>query len=181
MYLLTKQIDFQVPVPILHQALQIAIYDEYRAQATYRRVLEMFGSVAPFNSIVHAETRHIKALLPLLQRYQVPVPINNWYSNVVLANTLRENCELGVVGEIQNVQMYDHLLSYISQADIRQTFMNLREASLISHLPAFRQCSRQPIRFSYSDQSLTTSPPATPSWVWLLGAGLLITQMMSKS
>lgn len=172
MYLFTKQIDFQTPVPILHQALQIAIYDEYRAQATYQRVLESFGPVAPFSNIVHAETRHINALLPLLQRYQVPIPINNWYSNVVLANTLGENCELGVAGEIQNVQMYDHLLSYISQTDIRQTFMNLREASLSSHLPAFRQCSRQPIHFSYD--SPVTSPPTLLTWLWLLGTGVII-------
>jgi hypothetical protein len=177
MYLLTKQIDLQAPVPILHQALQIAIYDEYRAQATYLRVLERFGPVVPFNNIVHAETRHINALLPLLQRYQVPIPINNWYSNIVLANTLHENCELGVAGEIQNVQMYDHLLSYISQMDIRQTFMNLRETSLTNHLPAFRRCSSPPVYCN----SLNLSPLTPLTWLWLLGVGIIIGRTSRKS
>ncbi len=171
MYLFTKHIDVNAPVPILHQALQIAIYDEYRAQASYQRILETFGQVAPFRNIVDAETRHINALLPLLKRYQVPIPINDWY--VVPANTLQENCELGVAGEIQNVQMYDHLLRYVSQSDIRQTFMNLREASLTSHLPAFRQCAaQQPV-------SYTSCTNTQPSWLWVFG-GMAVGFMVSK-
>ena len=74
--------------------------------------------------------------------------------------------------------MYDHLLSYIGQRDIRQTFMNLREASLTSHLPAFRRCSRQPIHFSYD--SPVTSPPTPLTWLLLLGAGIIIGRASRK-
>lgn len=178
MYLFTKQIDFNAPVPILHQALQIAIYDEYRAQASYQSILDTFGQVAPFRHIVEAETRHINALLPLLKRYQVPIPVNDWYPNVTPAQTLRENCELGVAAEIQNVQMYDHLLNYVSQADIRHTFMNLREASLTNHLPAFRQCAAAQQAISYTNSC--TSVGSQPSWLWVLG-GIAVGFMVSKA
>lgn len=172
-YLLTKRIDFYVPLPILHQALQIALYDEYRAQATYQSVLDAFGNVAPFNQIVQAETRHIAALLPLLQRYQVTIPANNWYRNVVPAQLLVENCKLGVVAEIQNVQMYDHLLAHVTQSDIRQTFNNLRTASLHSHLPAFRHYVH------YYNQSITFPRPTatTLPWLWKL-SGLIMAKLL---
>jgi len=141
MYLYTKQLDLNIGVPLLHQALQMSIYDEFRAEASYRRILEMFGKVAPFSNIVHAETRHINALLPLLYRYQVPIPVNDWYPHVHPAPTLRENCELGVAAEIQNAQMYLHLLSYNPPPDVASVFANLRHASHTHHLVAFRRCA----------------------------------------
>lgn len=140
MYLFTKQLDFNSPVPLVHQALQMSIYDEFRAQASYQRILEQFGNITPFINIKAAETRHINALLPLLYRYQVPIPIDNWYALVEPAPTIVENCELGVAGEIQNAQMYAHLLTHISYPDIRQVFIQLQHASSQHHLPAFRQC-----------------------------------------
>lgn len=140
MYLFTKQLDFSSPVPPLHQALQMSVYDEFRAEATYQRILERFGPVAPFRNIVHAETRHIQALLPLFYRHQVPIPINDWYPQVHPADTLTENCELGVAGEIQNAQMYAHLLSHQPPEDVARVFLNLQHASKNHHLPAFRRC-----------------------------------------
>ncbi len=141
MYLLTKQLDFQSPVPLLHQALQMSLYDEYRAQGAYQRILDTFGNVAPFRHIVEAETRHIGALIPLFYRYQVPLPLNDWYPLVAPAATLQENCELGVAGEIQNAQMYAHLMDYmVAYPDLMQVFMQLYHASTQQHLPAFRRC-----------------------------------------
>lgn len=142
MYLYTKQLDYHIPVPLLHQALQMSLYDEFRAQAAYRRILETFGQVEPFVNILDAETRHINALLPLFYRYQAPMPINDWYPHVPPAPTLRENCELGVAGEIQNAQMYAHLLAHAPPPDVAEVFGNLQRASYYRHLPAFRRCAR---------------------------------------
>lgn len=157
-----------MPIPFVHQALQMAIYDEYRAHATYQRVIETFGQVAPFHQIVQAESRHIQALLPLLQRYHVPIPIDDWYLKITPAHFLKENCELGVAGEIENGQMYDHLLSVIHEPDIRSVFTQLRDASLLHHLPAFRQCvghyAHPPV-----DCSLLKGSTDIPVWVWLMG------------
>jgi hypothetical protein len=164
MYLFNKKIDVTIPVPILHQALQIAIYDEFRAQASYQLVIDRFGAIAPFKHIVMAETNHINALLPLLERYAVVVPLNDWYANLRPADSVEENCELGVAAEIQNIQMYDHLLTYISQPDVRAVFIQLRAASLENHLPAFRSCIARQI---------VTSPKSYSAWPWIIGAVMI--------
>jgi hypothetical protein len=139
-YLLIRRINPALNIPPLHQALQIAMYDEYRARAFYQKVIDMFGAVVPFINIVEAEKQHIAALLPLFYRYGVYIPIDDWYPNLEPIPSLKENCELGVAGEINNVQMYDHLLCFVSQPDVRQVFYGLQAASLNHHLPAFRRC-----------------------------------------
>jgi hypothetical protein len=49
------------------KALCEALDDEYKARATYRKVIEAFGPIRPFVNIVEAEDRHAKALLALLR------------------------------------------------------------------------------------------------------------------
>lgn len=39
-----------------------ALDDEYKARATYRKVIEAFGPVRPFVNIVEAEDRHAEAI-----------------------------------------------------------------------------------------------------------------------
>lgn len=139
-YLFTKRINPALNIPALHQALQIAVYDEYRARAFYQKVVDFFGPVKPFINIVEAEKQHIAALLPLFYHYGVYIPVDDWYPNLEPSPNLVENCEIGVAAEINNVQMYQYLLNFVPQPDIRQVFSNLQAASLTSHLPAFRRC-----------------------------------------
>lgn len=124
--------------PILHQVLRIAIYDEFHAFETYRAVLNKFGKVQPFVNILEAEKRHYSSLMPLLQKYQVPTPINNWAKKIETPNTLLECCEVGVAAEIDNILMYENLLQYSDRDDIRDTLYRLQAASYNNHLPAFR-------------------------------------------
>jgi len=139
--LVTLRVDPSYDEPILHQVLRIAIYDEYHAYETYRKVIETFGNVMPFSNIVEAEIRHYQALMPLLEKYNVPVPIDNWYEKIELPNTLVECCEVGVAAEIDNVRMYDNLLLYVEQyPDIQDVLYQLQAASYNNHLPAFRNC-----------------------------------------
>ena len=138
--LLSQRVDPQYQEPILHQVLRIAIYDEFRAFESYNKVIEKFGMVRPFVNIREAERRHINMLLPLFAKYNVPVPDNNWSDTIVVPDTLLECCELGVAAEIENVAMYDNLLLYTVNQDIRNIFSRLRSASDDNHLPAFRNC-----------------------------------------
>ena len=139
-YLQGLRIDPASPVPALHQALEIALYDEYHARATYQKVIDTFGALLPFSNIVQAEERHINALLPLFSRYGATPPQDDWYGKVEIAPTPVENCEIGVAAEIDNIRMYDHLLSYVAEPDVRDIFYRLQAASYNNHLPAFRQC-----------------------------------------
>ena len=135
------RVDPAYSEPVLHQALRIAVYDEFHAYETYRKTVDIFGNVPPFSNIMEAEVRHFDALIPLLDHYGVPLPVNNWYEKIELPATLRECCEVGVAAEIENIRMYDDLLRYVgAYPDIRDVFFRLQAASNNHHLPAFRAC-----------------------------------------
>lgn len=137
----TSQIDATFDMPILHQALRIAIYDEMKAYETYIQIIEKFGEVLPFIHIVEAEKNHYAMLLPLLEKYQVALPNNDYSSSIVMPNTLLEACELGVAAEIKNISIYDTLLENTQEyLDVQEVFYKLQAASYNNHLPAFRRC-----------------------------------------
>jgi len=139
--LIGLRVDESYNEPILHQVLRIAVYDEYHAYETYKKTIETFGNVTPFSNIIEAEIRHFNALEPLLIKYNVPAPINDWAGKIELPNTLLECCEVGVAAEIDNVKMYDNLLSYVGEyPDIQDVLYQLQAASYNNHLPAFRSC-----------------------------------------
>ncbi|MFH7243788.1 MAG: DUF2202 domain-containing protein [Spirulina sp.] len=124
----------------LAAALTEALQDEYKACATYRAILECFGPVRPFINILSAEERHIQALLPLFERYGIPIPEDHWPSQVVVPNTLAQACAEGVQAEIENGAMYDRLLGLtVDYPDVQRVFRNLQRASQENHLPAFQR------------------------------------------
>lgn len=153
-------IDPQAPLPPMQQALRIALYDEYRAQATYRRVCEQHGEHPPFSTIAQAEARHIEHLLALFAQYGVPPVADDWYPRIRPAPTWVENCELGVAGEIGNIMMYDRLLPYAQAADVQDAFFRLQAASYNHHLPAFRHCLQQLRNASGKANRHAEEPPA---------------------
>jgi len=138
--LVSLRVDPNYDEPVLDQVLRIAVYDEYHAYETYRKVIETFGNQQPFTSIIEAEIKHYEALTVLLEKYNVALPVNDWYDKIVLPSTLVECCEVGVAAEIDNIQMYDNLLLYASEyPDIQDVLYRLQAASYNNHLPAFRQ------------------------------------------
>lgn len=124
-------------------ALLEALADERRAFARYEAVLAKFGDVMPFSNIVNAEKRHESFLLPLLEKYKLPVPKNEFTKESVTApETVIDACKEGIEGEKQNIAMYDRLLGVVMESDIRDTFTYLRNASKNNHLPAFERCAQ---------------------------------------
>lgn len=129
---------------ILHQVLRIAVYDEYHAYNAYKKIIDKFGDMKPFSNIMQAEIKHYSALIPLLEKYNVPVPIDNWYEKIEIPDTILECCEVGVAAEIDNIKMYDNLLLYSKEyPDITDVLYKLQAASYNNHLPTFRSCVRQ--------------------------------------
>lgn len=125
----------------LIEILTEAIEDEYKARATYRRVLEKFGAVRPFSNIVEAEQRHIDALLVLFEKHGLRVPEDNWPDRIETPGTLLAACQAGVTAEIDNAAMYDRLLAASSDyPDVQRVLRNLQRASQENHLPAFQRC-----------------------------------------
>ncbi len=139
--LLSHKVNPTLSMPTMHQALRIALYDEYHARAVYTKVVQAFGFVPPFSNIVQAEERHIGALLPLFAKYGVEPVIDDWADKVAPEPTFTENCEVGVAAEIENIKMYDNLIPYAEMPDVLDVFYRVQAASYNNHLPAFRQCT----------------------------------------
>uniref|UniRef100_A0ACD5H1Z2 Ferritin-like domain-containing protein n=1 Tax=Desertifilum tharense IPPAS B-1220 TaxID=1781255 RepID=A0ACD5H1Z2_9CYAN len=107
----------------LQQALLEALEDEYKARATYRLILAKFGAIRPFVNIVESEERHIQALAPLFQKYNLPIPEDRWEQRVQSPATVREACQAGVQAEIENAALYQRLLHLARDyPDVRRVF-----------------------------------------------------------
>ena len=138
--LIKARVDINSDIPVQTQILRIAVYDEFKAYETYTKIIEKFGLVQPFVNIKEAEAIHYAALIQLMQKYNIEVPINNWASRIEIPNTLIECCEMGVAGEINNIAMYNNLLQYTQEEDIKDVLFRLQAASFNNHLPTFRNC-----------------------------------------
>ena len=126
-------------IPLQH-ILTEALEDEYKARAMYRKVIARFGPVRPFVNIVEAEEKHIAALIPLFKQNDIPIPEDNWDSQLQAPDTLLEACQAGVDAEIENMDMYERLLKANQDADVAFVLSNLQVASRDNHLPAFQRC-----------------------------------------
>ncbi|WP_189655312.1 ferritin family protein [Bacillus sp. HNG] len=122
----------------LPQMLTYALQDEYLAQARYDDILQNFGYIRTFTQIKEAEKRHINTLLPILDRYHVPLPEDISQSFVTTPESIKAAYAAGVQGEIDNISMYDRFLSLTIPNDVRTVFSQLRNASL-NHLAAFEK------------------------------------------
>jgi rubrerythrin len=122
----------------LAQMLTYALQDEYLAQARYNNIIGTFGNIRTFVQIKEAELRHISALLPLFERYQVTVPTDISQNFVTTPENLKAAYAAGVQGEIENISMYERFLLMNIPNDVRNVFSQLRNASL-NHLAAFER------------------------------------------
>ena len=137
----TRRIDRATPYPVVHQAVRIALYDEYAARSFYTRVLEAFGARPPFANVVRAEQQHVTVLLDLCERFGIPRPLDPFPQETTVEASWLANCERAVVGEIANVHLYAYLLSWVAEPEVRKVFETLQAVSLQNHLPAFRQAA----------------------------------------
>lgn len=115
---------------------------EYAAIAAYSAVLQKFGQVEPYASILRAEENHARALTRQLQRYGVVVPANPYLGKIPAPASLKEAAQAWADGEILNVKLYDDLaILATGDAQLQRVFSNLRSASLNVHLPMFQQAA----------------------------------------
>jgi rubrerythrin len=128
------------PVSPLADVLREALIDEHKAVASYQKVIDAFGPVRPFVNIIEAEQTHVNALLPLFERYGVPLPEDTWTTQLRAPASVLEACRIAVEAEKANVAMYERLLSATEAPDVRVVLLRLQEASRDRHLPAFERC-----------------------------------------
>lgn len=110
---------------------------EYAAAASYQAVLEEFGQVEPYATILDAELRHIDALVRQLEKAGVSVPDNPYSGLIPPPAGLLAAAQAWAEGEVKNVEMYDALIGQSASDSLTRVLSNLRRASLESHLPLF--------------------------------------------
>ena len=110
---------------------------EYAALASYQSVLDEYGQVEPYATIMAAEGRHADALIRQLERFGVEIPENPYLGKISAPADLETAAEAWAEGEILNVEMYDELIAEAQSEQVIKVLNNLRSASLDSHLPAF--------------------------------------------
>ena len=120
-------------------ALNGAIEDEYKARATYNKILDTFGEVMPFAHIVNAEGRHVEALAYLHTRYGVAIPEDTWAEKIPTYATLKEAAEASVQAEVDNGALYDGLMKDVTNVEVTNVFKALQFATMEHHLPAFQR------------------------------------------
>ena len=84
-----------------------ALRDEYKARDTYQRIIETFGPVRPFIKIVEAEQVHIQLLLPLYEKYAIPLPPEPDPNRVFVPDSLLTACQLGVEAVLRSYAVAD--------------------------------------------------------------------------
>ena len=131
---------FADPSYTLEEMLEYAIQDEYAAQAEYQAIQDEFGTVRIYSNIMKAEAKHIEALLPLLETYEITVPADTASEHVVIPADLATSYDIGVEAEVKNIAMYEAFLKEDLPEDVRFVFENLKNASE-SHLAAFQRAA----------------------------------------
>ncbi|WP_439563924.1 hypothetical protein [Microcella sp.] len=133
---LPEEVDPESDTALAWEAL-MSPEGEYAAAASYLAVLERFGDVEPYATILEGELRHIDALTRQLDRAGVDVPENPYVGVVVAPEDLQTAAEAWAQGEMLNVAMYDALIAQADGERLVTVLGNLRRASLESHLPLF--------------------------------------------
>ena len=123
--------------PSIEEMLTYAIQDEYLARAEYYEVIDRFGDIRPFSSIVKSEETHVGMLISLFTKYGFVVPDDRYASHVVVPDDQKTAFKIGVQAEIDNIAMYESFLDRNLPADVRAAFERLKAASE-NHLRAFR-------------------------------------------
>lgn len=118
------------------EMLIYALEDEWLAYAQYAEVINVFGDVFPFVSIMNGEQGHVDALLPLFKAYNVEVPANIAIDYVSVPKTIEEAFQLGVDAEKNNVAMYEQFMNQGLPEDVEKVFTALMDSSNV-HLNSF--------------------------------------------
>ncbi len=142
-----------LPPLTVQDALHLALAAEYKARATCRAVLDAFGLILPFATIIRSEQRHIDILLALLHERSLPPLADAYAAGLRAPATQQAGYRHAMEMEKELAAIYGQLASIVSDdAELAWAFRALRRASCNCHIPLFRR------HLSAGD------PAASPDW-----------------
>lgn len=122
------------------QAMIDSLKDEYHARAFYNAVIAKFGEINPFRKILESEERHVQRWHKLFRRYGLSIPKDDFTGNITAPENVVAACEMAIASEIANGEMYSKFLEFITEPDLRNTWLKLRHVSETRHKIAFERC-----------------------------------------
>ncbi|TJZ79183.1 ferritin [Chitiniphilus eburneus] len=128
-------------IPPLHQALRLALYDQYATRAFHARVIESFGAKAPFPAALRACEQHIAQCVSLCRGLGIPLPLDPFPAETRVGLSWRINCERAARGEASKAECHAMLLSSIAQPDARALLRRLQRDALNRRLPEFARAT----------------------------------------
>ena len=138
--LLEKKVDLNSEEAYLSQVLKIVVYNEFLSYERYSALINKLGEIEPFVQLKNAVSNNYTALVPICEKYDIDIPLNDCSNYINDSSSYIEACEISVAYELSNIKMYDHLLLYVQEDDIRDVLFQLQAASFNNHLPLFRKC-----------------------------------------
>lgn len=144
--------------PPAHQALRIAIFNEYAARAFHTGVIGSFGDKTPFPAALRACEQRIAQGTTLCRRLGVPRPPDSFPAGTRISLSWRENCERAANGEITRAGLYASLLPRIGQADVCALLARWQRDSVRRQYPAFIQALATAVRQEHRHASHGIAP-----------------------
>jgi hypothetical protein len=133
-------LDRTLTVP---KMLLYALEDEYLMLERCQAVVEEYGAIEPYSSMIAVGYRNISVLRYMFGTFSLIPPENNAYMYVELPSTQAEMSELLLRAEMENLAMYVHFLSYSLPFVVKDLFERMRFSSE-QELVAFLKASRNP-------------------------------------
>ncbi len=121
--------------PRIHAALHQAVIDEQRARAFYRRMVEAYGSRAPFPGLLTGSEKRLDWLTTCCQRHGAPCPVDAFSHEDITSGNWLDDCLRAAHGEAQLASTHQYRLAYAGSADIAALFDKLLRQSINQRLP----------------------------------------------
>jgi hypothetical protein len=137
MELPSQSVFYDLESLTVNDMIILAMKDELLARQEYSTILEVYPGLNPFASIIGSELKHINALNPLFEIYDIEKVQDESLNHVVLPTDLSHAFSICVEAEVNNIAMYALFLERDDLPDdVRAVFESLMSASY-NHLKAF--------------------------------------------
>lgn len=127
--------------PALRATLDSLVLDERRAHARYEQVLEQFGRVAPFQSMVGTQNDRVAALLQIYRKYPAFPPSESaLVGDREPFGSLAGACLVAAQHEQATVDRYSRALALRPPSGVDKVLKRNRALTLSGEVAAAKRC-----------------------------------------
>ncbi len=120
--------------------LNAAYKDECKDQYFFKKAIEKFPDASGFIKIMNSEQNHVTTLEGVFNKYEIEIPKNLDFSDIVIPTALDNACAMGLKFEKENVDMYQNFLKTVTNNYLKTVFEDLRDITINRNIPAVEKC-----------------------------------------